>query len=245
VSICLSDSLFYQDYQVFQDYQVLRDGLNGRSRPTVKKTAKKEKPPTLNQIVEQGSRELGRYLAGSGREWQFAFLLFRRLKLFGDALTSKHYKIATTAFLEGMDEVLETGELDAEGLEQELMVLAKDPTKVRLAEGQDPIEAAVVTARAQPLDFEGSTGERYDKVASIAYHLWNLMVGIPFLLPQERLAELIGTTQKNVSRTIKLLVQDGVVQELEGGWSYLKKKAKEYRFTAKSGTFNWKQRGKA
>ena len=59
-----------------------------------------------------------------------------------------------------------------------------------------------------------------------------------FLLPQDRLAEIVGVSQQTVSRMVRLLVAHGVLAVMDAAYSYSRKKAKVYSFDARRNSYS-------
>jgi hypothetical protein len=154
-------------------------------------------------------------------DWTYSFELARRLRKFSED-NPDQFEPAVRAFCE------KTGHNFDDFWDHFLGVW----NKVLLVEGQDPIEWALCMARREPvLDLPPLRTPRYALLAGMAFHLWQLRQGQPFCLPVcERLASLLSTTKMTLSRSIEVLLMDGVIELANEKYN---------RHTGQARTFRW------
>jgi hypothetical protein len=87
--------------------------------------------------------------------------------------------------------------------------------KVKLAAGEDPTEWALNMARKQPMMTpRHALDEKYALIGSVAHYLADLRKSKPFWFDAQDLARLLNTTQRTINRVIRLLEQDGIIQQV-------------------------------
>jgi hypothetical protein len=179
---------------------------------------------------EQGDVRLAVDLAdarGQAPEWEVSFELARRLRSLSPT-NPEQFEEAVRAFCERAGRPFE-------GFWYAFLDCWD---KVRTAEGEDVFAWAAAEAERSPFPLTPCPGPMYETVASIAYHLSRHTAPGPFFLPLKRLAPLLKVKYPKtaseypmtVSRIISLLEKNGVIKCVDNNYSYVKRKAKEYRF---------------
>jgi len=154
-------------------------------------------------------------------DWQATFNLARRLRSISES-SPEPFKSAVAAYCEKADRPSEEFWY--------CFLLCWD--KVRFAEDQDVFAWAVAEAASHPYVLANSQGEKYQMVASIAWHLACHAAPNPFWLPRERLAKLLSTYPNAITNIVRLLERDHIIECVKDSFSYVEKRAKEYRFVA-------------
>jgi hypothetical protein len=237
-SYSLTDSQVSQDLQVSHESPSRRQrGENPKTKSAQKKTGCDPAAAAVRAAKELAARlfALGpvEYCVGCHCEWRYPFDLARCLKAVG-GLTRRQVAAAAAFVAEFRARGLTLESLGTEDLCAGALACWD---KVKFAEGQDPLSAARELAVASPLSFRDSTGALYDDLAGLAYHLAKLSGGSVIVLPQERIGKLLGKNQASISRTLALLVRDGVLLVADNSYSFERGKAKTYRFVAARGTY--------
>jgi len=99
-------------------------------------------------------------------------------------------------------------------------------------EGKDPLDVAVMMAKAQPQQFptKRRVTTKYQDYLTIAYFLWELRGGRVIVLPQQRLAGILQVDQTRVSDYCRTAQLDG----------YLDRKGRYKKEEGRADTFVFK-----
>jgi hypothetical protein len=200
------------------------------TKPTKPKPPRKATPVNLAKDLAEELVQAG-YHDALPPEVALPFLLVRRLKRLGGSILWTDLKDAAAAFVKGIAGE-EFAVLDA----AEMYAAALDVwSKVRFAENHDPLVWAMGQAKEHPVKDDGPfPSDEHALVAGTAYHLARYQRGKPVALPQLRLADQLGVTQRHVSRIIGFLVSRGLVTVANGGKYAVHKSAREYSWTGKT-----------
>jgi hypothetical protein len=200
------------------------------SRPTdVRETEDEEAAPPPGR----GEGDLGLDIAtdyaqthGQVEEEVAVFELCRRLRRLADDPAAVEGAVEAYCRLTGHDFAIFLAEFTAAW------------PKIFQAAGEDVVEWSVFEADAHPYGQLPRPPEKfphYARLASIAWHLARAMSPKPIFLPQNKLAQILGVSQRHVSTLIGLLVTDGVLECVDENYSFAgKAKAKAYRFVPSS-----------
>lgn len=199
------------------------------------------------EVASQAAREFIDYdtadTNGVGTmEWQFMFRLARRLLAVpgvadGDVMRLRRPVLAFLSTLADLDYGGAFIDFSEEAFEDRWIDFVDALHKVRMPEGSGPLELAFKHAKQAPITPEPAIGPDYVLVASTAYYLQHLQGDEPILLPVERVGSLFGKDKMHGSRLVQLLVHYGLIQVVDGDYSYTKQKAKTYKFVFDSGRY--------
>ena len=188
------------------------------------------------QIALEASRR-GQIFQGEAL-WSWPFRLARRL-LHWEEITKDRAKRAVRAFADTIRKSWPNYRpWPGVGFDDLYLGFCDAFNKVNVPEGQDSLERAADQARKHPVVLKsGDLPDLCRRIAGVAYYLWQLTPEGTFILPQERLAKLFAVAQMTVSRSISLLVSEGVLAVVCPEYSRAKRQAKVYRWAAAEGTY--------
>jgi hypothetical protein len=102
----------------------------------------------------------------------------------------------------------------------------------RYRPGENPLDIALADLERFPVRVSGPSSTTYAKVVGIAYHLQNRLGERNIVLPQERIAEKLGVSQRAVSGYISAAVTNGVLRVVSD-CNFAAHEAKHYRFVGR------------
>lgn len=165
---------------------------------------------------------------GNSPNWYVAFLFVRKLRNLSQD-HPKQFEKAIRLFCELTNREFEQLWID---------YLSCWP-KVILAEGEDILSWAAKMAEDYPFPMvQNHVGERYQKLASIAWHLSYVNKNKHFCLPRERLAQILGLKYAvYITRIIEILEMEGIITCVDPTFRFGNKKgkAKGYLFIGEKG----------
>jgi hypothetical protein len=102
--------------------------------------------------------------------------------------------------------------------------------KVR-APGLDALAVAFREASETPVMLSlTAPGLRFVRLISAAYYLQKFRGALPIQLPGARLGSYLDCSPRRVSAMLRYARKRGIIIEVDGTWSHVRRKAKDYRF---------------
>jgi len=102
----------------------------------------------------------------------------------------------------------------------------------RYRPNENPLDTALADLERLPVKVSGPNSTTYTKVVGIAYHLQNRLGERNIVLPQERIAEKLGVSQRAVSGYISAAVNNGLLRVVSD-CNHAARQAKHYRFVGR------------
>jgi hypothetical protein len=102
----------------------------------------------------------------------------------------------------------------------------------RYRPGVCPLDVAFTDLERLPVKVSGPSSTIYAKVVGIAYHLQNRLGERNIVLPQERIAEKLGVSQRAVSGYISAAMNNGLLRVVSD-CNHAARQAKHYRFVGR------------
>jgi hypothetical protein len=102
----------------------------------------------------------------------------------------------------------------------------------RYRPNENPLDIAVADLKRLPVKVSGPSSTTYAKVVGLAYHLQNRLGERNIVLPQERIAEKFGVSQRAVSGYISAAMNNGLLRVVSD-CNHAAHQAKHYRFVGR------------
>jgi len=103
---------------------------------------------------------------------------------------------------------------------------------VRNPAGMDAWDQAVEAAKARPLAIRPEPGRLLAPLASVAAYLDAACPGEPFVFSLPRIVKSFGLSPMGASRAVKILMNLGILELVDGDWLYTEGKARTFRFVS-------------
>jgi hypothetical protein len=227
-----------QDFKDFKDTEGTHGSRSARAHHLTKDQKQKDRNLTVREAVGVArafveNELLSAVEQNSSQDWQAIFRLARRLQSrfspASDDLTK--FWPALEAFCDAINNVgASCGHVDFNDPEARWLEFVDCWFKIRMPEGDGPLQLAFRQAQQAPLDVRPAWNRSFVLFVSTAYYLQQLQGDDPILLPVTLVGKLFEKDKMFGSRLISLAVREGFIRVVDPSSSYAEKRAKTYHF---------------